>query len=161
MRLERFARPETLLPDLLAGVGCGLALLLLWWAAERWWRPARRLSALLGTLLAGLDRQQRIVLALLSGFAEELFFRGALQSALGLAWATALFALVHTGPQRATWPWTLFAALAGLGFGLLVLWHGTLLPAIVAHVLVNAIQLWRLPEIADAAAGGDVDALLQ
>jgi uncharacterized protein len=83
-------------------------------------------------------------LALLSGFAEELFFRGAVQGSLGLWLGTAIFALVHTGPHRSFRLWTAFAAVAGLLFGGLFAWRGSLLAPIAAHVLVNAVNLREL-----------------
>ncbi|HVR30006.1 MAG TPA: CPBP family intramembrane glutamic endopeptidase, partial [Thermoanaerobaculia bacterium] len=105
---------------------------------------ARRFEALLRGVLGSLDASQAVGLALLSGFAEELFFRGAVQGAWGYGWATVLFAALHTGRDRGLWVWTVFALAAGLAFGGLVIWTGNLLPAVVAHVLVNAINLTRL-----------------
>lgn len=85
-----------------------------------------------------------MALALLSGFAEELFFRGAVQGSLGLWAGTAIFALVHTGPHRSFRLWTAFAAAAGLLFGVLFAWRGSLLAPIAAHVAVNAVNLREL-----------------
>ena len=72
---------------------------------------------------------------------EELFFRGALQPSVGLLVASLLFGLAHLLPS---WPlvlWSLFAALAGLLFGLLYEATGSLVAPVVAHVLVNALNL--------------------
>ncbi|HVR27990.1 MAG TPA: hypothetical protein VMS86_00525, partial [Thermoanaerobaculia bacterium] len=65
------------------GVGCGLALLGLWEIVGRRLDAARRFEALLRGVLGSLDASQAVGLALLSGFAEELFFRGAVQGAWG------------------------------------------------------------------------------
>jgi membrane protease YdiL (CAAX protease family) len=130
--------------DLLLGVGAGLLLLGLWKGAERGSSLARDLEEQLGEALGPLGWQEVIALAVLSGFAEELFFRGAVQEAFGWLPATVLFALLHTGPGRAFRLWTLFALLAGLLFGGLMELRGNLLGPVVAHVLVNAINLWRL-----------------
>jgi uncharacterized protein len=86
----------------------------------------------------------------LSGFAEELFFRGAVQGAIGWLPATLAFALLHTGPGRAFRLWTLFALLAGLLFGALMELRGNLLGPVVAHFLVNAVNLWRLASREDS-----------
>lgn len=83
-------------------------------------------------------------MALLSGFAEELLFRGAIQGSLGIWVATILFALLHSGPGGSFRLWPVFALVAGALFGALVLWRGNLLAAIVAHAVVNAINLGRL-----------------
>jgi membrane protease YdiL (CAAX protease family) len=79
------------------------------------------------------------------------------QSAWGWIPATALFALLHSGPGPAFRLWTLFALVAGLLFAALVLWRGNLLPAVVGHVVVNAINLSRLAaEAAQAGESGEV-----
>ena len=95
-------------------------------------------------MLGGIGTPEVIALALLSGFAEELFFRGAVQAAWGWPVATLLFALLHVGPGAAFRSWTLFAALAGLVFAGLMEWRGSLLAPVLAHALVNAVNLGRL-----------------
>ena len=102
------------------------------------------LEELLGELLGGITAPQAIALAALSGFAEELFFRGAVQGAVGWLAASLLFALLHSGPGRELRLWTLFALCAGLLFGALMLWRGNLLAPVLAHFVVNAVNLYRL-----------------
>ncbi|HXT21249.1 MAG TPA: CPBP family intramembrane glutamic endopeptidase [Thermoanaerobaculia bacterium] len=129
--------------DPLAGVAAAAALLLAWWAVHR--LPlARRLETTLRERLGPLTLAEAYGLALLSGIAEEVFFRGALQAAWGYAAATVLFALLHSGRGREMLLWTASALAAGVLLGALVLWRGTLFAAIVAHALVNAVQLRRL-----------------
>ncbi|HEX2463164.1 MAG TPA: type II CAAX endopeptidase family protein [Thermoanaerobaculia bacterium] len=137
--------------DLGLGLGAGVVLIALWELGGRRFASARGFEELLRGLLGSLDTTQAIGLALLSGFAEELFFRGAVQGAWGLWIATALFAALHTGRDRGLWVWTIFALLAGAAFGGLALWTGNLLAAMVAHVLVNAINLTRLTRRSEAA----------
>lgn len=139
--------------DLLLGVGAGLLLLGLWWGTERMSPLARDLERHLSVVLATLGPSETLALALLSGFAEELFFRGAVQGQLGWVIATVLFALLHTGPGPAFRIWTAFAALAGVFFGGLLVWRGNLLGPIVGHILVNAVNLRRLA--ASASPTGD------
>ena len=91
-----------------------------------------------------LERHEIVALALLSGFAEELFFRGAVQGAWGWLPATVMFTLLHTGPGSTYRAWTAFAGAAGLALAGLMLWRGNLLGPIVAHVLVNAVNLDQL-----------------
>jgi membrane protease YdiL (CAAX protease family) len=136
--------------DLVLGAGCGALLLGLWELVGRRLDAGRRFEALLRSVLGTLDASQAVGLALLSGFAEELFFRGAMQDAWGYGWATVLFALLHTGRERGLWLWTAFALIAGAAFGALVLWTGNLLAAIVGHVVVNAVNLTRLTRRAEA-----------
>src|SRR5262245_9216219 len=130
--------------DLGVGLAAGLLLLAVWWIAERRFALARELEARLAGVLGPLTLSEAIALALLSGFAEELFFRGAVQATLGWAAATLLFALLHSGPGRAFRLWSLFALLAGGIFGGLMAWRGNLLGPAVGHFLVNAVNLRRL-----------------
>jgi membrane protease YdiL (CAAX protease family) len=118
------------------------------WALIRRFVPtARRLEADLARMLGPLATAEVVALALLSGLAEEIFFRGAVQGALGWPLATLLFTLLHTGPGRSYRIWTLFAAIAGLLLAGLVVWRHTLLPAIVAHALVNGVNLRHLATV--------------
>ena len=132
---------------LLGGVGAGVGLLIAWELGRRALPLARELEQHLGRVLGNMDPQEALALAVLSGFAEELFFRGAVQGAFtshGWLWAAFLFALLHTGPGRAYRLWSLFAFVAGIVFGLLTVWSGNLLAAVVAHTVVNAFNLRRL-----------------
>ena len=130
--------------DLGLGVAAGLLLLAVWWGAGRAFALARDLEGQLAQLLGTISTGEALALAVLSGFAEELFFRGAVQGAWGWLPASILFALLHSGPGRAFRLWTLFAAIAGLLFGGLMAWRGNLLAPIVGHMLVNAVNLRRL-----------------
>lgn len=142
--LSLFVDPGTVHVDLGVGVAVGLGLVGLWELARRTLDSARQLEDELRKYLGGVETGEAIALALLSGFAEEIFFRGAVQAAFGWIAATALFTLLHVGPGRSFRLWTAFAAIAGLSFAGLVVWRQTLLAAIVAHVVVNAINLHRL-----------------
>jgi membrane protease YdiL (CAAX protease family) len=152
--LALFVDPARWWLDLAAGAGGGLVLIAVWRLAVRFLGLARRLEERLGALLGALTPAEVIALALLSGFAEELFFRGAIQGSWGFAWATILFALMHTGPDPAFRLWTLFALLAGALFGGLMLWGGNLLAPVTAHFVVNAVNLGRIARERAAAARG-------
>ena len=132
--------------DLGLGVVAGFLLVGLWEAGRRIVPAMRELEGLLAEHLGGLDPAETLALALISGFAEELFFRGAMQSSWGFGWATLIFTLMHSGPGRAFRWWTLFAFVAALVFGGLTLLRGNILAAVVAHTLVNAINLRRLAD---------------
>ncbi len=130
--------------DLGLGVAAGGALIGAWRLMVRISGRARELERQLGGMLGPLQPAEILALALLSGFAEELFFRGAMQASWGWLPTTIVFALIHTGPGPAYRMWTLFAAIAGLLLGGLMLWRGTLLAPVVAHVVVNGVNLGRL-----------------
>lgn len=138
--------------DLGLGLGAGLLLLGLWAAAERIFPLARDLEAKLAQALGPLSGSEAFALALLSGFAEELFFRGAVQGTLGVVGATILFGLLHSGPGKELRLWTLFALLAGAVLGLLMVWRGNLLGPVAGHFLVNAVNLRRLADRARESA---------
>jgi membrane protease YdiL (CAAX protease family) len=142
--LALFVDPGGWWIDLPLGLATGAALLAAWEAGRRLLPAAGEVEEALGSLLVGLQRDEVVALAALSGFAEELFFRGAVQGSWGLLPATILFALLHTGRGGALRLWTVFAAIAGLSLGLLMLWRGNLLAPVTAHFLVNAVNLRRL-----------------
>lgn len=142
--LGLFVDPDEWWIDALLGLGAGALLLGLWWGAEGISPLARKLQEQLSAILGPLSASEAFSLALLSGFAEELFFRGAVQGQWGWLPATILFALLHTGPGRHFRLWTVFAALAGALFGGLMAWRGNLLAPVLGHILVNGVNLRRL-----------------
>jgi membrane protease YdiL (CAAX protease family) len=142
--LELFLKRETFWIDLGIGVAAGSVLLAFWWLLHRFFAAARELEAEIARLVLPLTSTEALSLAFLSALAEELFFRGALQGAIGVLPAATLFALLHAGPGRAFRIWGLFALGAGLLLGFLVAEREALGGAIVAHALVNAVNLARL-----------------
>lgn len=122
----------------LTAVGLSAGLLGAAWLFGRKLPSFRYASGLLERALAGLkpSRLEAAVFAALTATAEELFFRGALQSLIGV-WGQALvFGLLHPMPRRG-WSYTLYAALSGLAFGYAALLSGSLWPGLVAHFLIN------------------------
>ncbi len=130
--------------DLGVGAATGVALLGCWELARHLLPQARSLEVHFGELLGRLERGEALALALLSGFAEELFFRGAMQGAWGWIVATAVFTLLHTGPGAVYRIWTAFSLVAGLALAGLMEWRGNLLAPVCAHFLVNAVNLARI-----------------
>lgn len=98
---------------------------------------ARRLHTDFRALLGPLGGTEIAAYALLSGFAEELFFRGAMQPTLGVALTSLVFGAVHFGPTRRFWVWTVWAGVMGLVFGALVALTGNLYGAVLAHLVIN------------------------
>lgn len=153
--LSLFVRFPAVLLDLSLGAGVGLALVALWTVARKTLESARRLEDELRRMLGPIEPIEILALALLSGFAEELFFRAAVQGAFGWVVATILFTVLHSGPGPSFRLWTLFAGIAGLVFAGLVLWRQSLLAAIVAHVIVNAVNLRHLATVRVEPAAGE------
>lgn len=142
---------------LAGGVGAGLLLVALSHVASRVWSAAARARETLVQVIGPLGWKDALLLALLSGIAEEVLFRGALWPHLGLLGTSLLFGLMHLLPHRALWCYPLFATLAGFLLGLLRSESGSVLPPILAHVTVNAINLAWMGRVArqrqQAAAG--------
>lgn len=157
--LGLFARPERLAVDLAVGAAAGGGLVGLWEVGRRRLAAAAAVEATLAGLVAGLTRGEALALAFLSALAEEIFFRGAVQEAAGWLPAAALFGLLHLG-RRELRLWGLFALVAGLGLGGLVLWRGSLAAAVVAHFAVNARNLARLARGAPGPPRGGKPGLL-
>ena len=132
------------LPWWAAGLATGLALVGISALAERSLPAMRELAAELALLVGTSDVPRALILALLSGVAEEALFRGPVQHALGYVIASVGFALLHGGVSARYLPWSTFALLAGLSFGLLAEAYHSVWPAALAHVVVNAINLHRL-----------------
>ena len=124
----------------LVGVGIVTALALLAGAAllERsvpsFRRTSRRLERLVRDLR--LPPGGALAAALVSGVAEELFFRGWLLPTVGLWWQALVFMLLHPA-GRSGWAYTAYTGVAGLAFGVVTLATGSLWPALIAHVAVN------------------------
>ena len=110
----------------------------------RWTDLGEALADVLGEGLAGIGTADAILLALASGIAEEMLFRGALQPAVGLFWASLIFGACHFLPRKELALWSVYAVLMGFAFGWLYEWTGHLVAPIAAHALVNGINLPRL-----------------
>ncbi|MBI4835336.1 MAG: CPBP family intramembrane metalloprotease [Planctomycetes bacterium] len=99
------------------------------------------------TLILGrLSSFEIIVVALSSGIAEEVLFRGLLQPYLGLAITSVIFGMLHFPVKRVYIIWTVFAVGMGFMLGWFYELTGSLLTPIITHVLVNAINLFRLED---------------
>jgi membrane protease YdiL (CAAX protease family) len=125
--------------EALLWAGAGLAGVL---AATPWMMRfdwARRITELVHQVFGTLTPSRAAWLGLVSGLCEEMLFRGALQPMLGLLPASILFALAHM-----VGGWWIFALAMGLALGLLYQWSGNLWPCVLAHGLLNAINLYRM-----------------
>lgn len=122
----------------LSGLLAAFALLGSAWALERFLPSFRAASKLLESALRRFPMSLPLAFALAAATAvsEELFFRGALLPIVGVWGQAAVFALLHPAPRRA-WSYTAFTFIAGLVFGYLTLFTGSLWAAILAHFLVN------------------------
>ena len=143
--------PVSPLRDLGLGLAVGAALVAAWRGLTEWLPRGDEAARSLARSLGPLSTADARLLAVASGLAEEAFFRGALLPWVGLWGAALLFGALHFVPERAFWPWTAFAVVAGVAFGGHFLFTGHLLAPVTAHVLVNAVNLpWIVARYADA-----------
>jgi len=89
--------------------------------------------------VAALPWVVRLGISLSAGIVEESFFRGLLQPRCGIALSTGLFVLAHAGYEQ---PMMLVGVtLLSLFFSALVVWRQSILAAITAHAVFDAVQL--------------------
>lgn len=134
---ERACEPK----ELAAALGFALALAGLVRVGAKAWKPLGRAAQVGGDLLGPLPVRHALALACLSGMAEELLFRGALWPALKLGGASLLGGLVHVVPRRALWLYPFYAAAVGLVMGLLRQGSESVVPPMLAHVVLDAVTL--------------------
>jgi membrane protease YdiL (CAAX protease family) len=136
--------------DPAVGVVAGTLVILLSDQLTERTRAGAALADALAELLNRLSVAECLLLAVASGVAEEVFFRGVLQPYLGLIAASFIFGLAHFVPRRDLALWTPFAVVVGFLFGILFESTGNLLAPVVAHVTINAVNLHRLSRRAPA-----------
>ena len=81
-----------------------------------------------------------ILLAIISGFCEEILFRGIIQKKTGLIMSSLAFGIFHD-PSCQQKSYIISAIVTGLILGTLYLKTGSLWAPIMAHVMHNAISL--------------------
>ncbi len=94
----------------------------------------------------GFGHAHGLVLALLSGTAEEVFFRGGVQNLLAgffpeegaVLLQAGVFAALHPVSDRRAWAYPVWAFIAGVLFGATYAVTDSLIPGILAHYLYNA-----------------------
>ena len=154
--------------DLLIGSGLGVLAAFGSRALARGWGPGRSLERGLQDLIGPLSPAACALMALVSGIAEEMAFRAALQPEIGLLWTSLLFGAVHAPLRRELWAWPILAAGMGLVLGATYQYTEALPAPAAAHVVVNWLNLLHLakraaqarpPADGPAARSGEVDAL--
>lgn len=79
-------------------------------------------------------------IAIISGFAEELLFRGVIQQLLGIIIASIIFGICHIGNKK-TLPYGIYTIFIGFYLGYLFIYTGNLLAPIIVHTINNAIAI--------------------
>ncbi|MBW2314660.1 MAG: CPBP family intramembrane metalloprotease [Deltaproteobacteria bacterium] len=141
---EAAERGVDLGPDIAVGLLAGGVVIGLSHQLTANTRSGRALAQGLAGLLGPLGLGHIAILALLSGVAEEAFFRGALQPRVGLVAASLVFGAVHYIPRPEFRLWTLFSVAAGFLLGFLFDATGNLVAPVVAHAAINGVNLTLL-----------------
>lgn len=137
------------------GVGVGLVVVLVSQILDRTTEWAQRLTDEFGKYFGEVDVEETLMLAVSSGVAEEIFFRGLIQQALtefafsgsnavwwGIAVSSIIFGLLHIGPDLKTFlPWTIMALAMGVAFGWMFWATGNLLAPVLAHFTINFLNI--------------------
>ena len=127
-----------------AGAGLGLVLVALSRLLAAKVKAMKELEEVLASLVGRLGFFRILVLALVSGPAEEMLFRCALMDLVGPVWSTLAFALCHTGPGKKFRAWTLMAGVVGALFAWMVLDGWGLAAVAAAHSTLNFLNLLYL-----------------
>lgn len=122
-----------------------LSLLLMWLGKYLSFLAELRQISLdqIAPIFADLSFVDVVFISAVSGFCEEVFFRGAVQAQIGLLPAACVFGLFHC-PSLKHASYGLWALVAGIFLGFLVQFTGSLWTPIIAHALSNAISLLYL-----------------
>jgi membrane protease YdiL (CAAX protease family) len=91
-------------------------------------------------LVSNLNLIDLIAIALISGFCEEVFFRGIMQQKFGLLLTSLIFGIFHD-PFFQFVSYSLLALIYGLVLGALYQWTHNLWAPITAHFVHNLISL--------------------
>lgn len=102
---------------------------------------ARELEGIFKQLLTPISYLQVALLALVSGFVEEWFFRGILLNHFGLFISAILFGLAHLLPFDRLWIWSAWTMAAGLLLGLIYQASGSLLLVSLIHASINGLLI--------------------
>ncbi|HEY9733676.1 MAG TPA: CPBP family intramembrane glutamic endopeptidase [Drouetiella sp.] len=148
VNLSDALRPS--LTAVLAGIAAGavtalsgfVSLFLTGKAAEK--SVFQQLRSLVYTQIAPLFKQLTLadifLIAASTGFCEEIFFRGILQSEMGLLSASLLFGMIHCASVSML-PYAAWTCVAGIFLGYLYIWTGSLWAPILAHAVNNFIVI--------------------
>ena len=119
---------------------------------------ARRLHCELRPLTSGIPTAGIVVLAVLSALGEELLFRGLIAPWLGLIPQALIFGLAHQIRGASRWVWAGWATAVGLALGAVFQLSGSLLGPLLAHALINGLNLHFLkshdPDVGRRGLGG-------
>ena len=105
---------------------------------------ARALHADLRPAVESASGARILAIAIASGIAEELVFRGLLVPVVGVVLSSVAFGLLHQVRGRARWAWAAWATITGLLLAGIFVLTGSIAGPIAAHVAINFVNLRHL-----------------
>jgi membrane protease YdiL (CAAX protease family) len=120
-----------------AGLGIGLGVAFLTRVSVYRFGWAQALHLEFRGLLGPLSGLEIFAYAGLAAVGEEIFFRGAMQPAIGIVPTALVFGMAHVAWGRKSIPWPLQAVVMGFVFGALHWATGNLVAPTVAHFTIN------------------------
>jgi membrane protease YdiL (CAAX protease family) len=142
----RFSR-LVLIMGVLAGAGTAFSGFLVIWLGSRFKDSLRWMHSLaaivfdeIAPLFSTLRFSDIVIMSAASGFCEEIFFRGIVQSQIGLLPTSILFGFFHC-PSKRHISYGIWALAAGLFMGLLLERTECLWVPIIAHSVSNLIGI--------------------
>jgi len=99
------------------------------------------IQSTLQPIFAGVNPLDILLIALASGFCEEVFFRGVLQSQFGIVIASFVFGLFHFTGHKKHLFYVVWAGLAGALLGGMMIMFNSLWVPICAHVINNFVSI--------------------
>lgn len=138
---------------LFIGVLTGVLLALAGYGFYKFTKKTNKFSAtveLFENMLAPTFKNLKVLdiisLSLISGFCEEIFFRGLILPVFGIVIASVTFGLLHL-PGRKFWIYAAWATLSGFILGWLFILSNSLWSPIIAHVVNNVVGMFMLKKL--------------
>ncbi len=138
---------------LIAGLTIGIILALFGFAFYKWMKARKKFRVIvelfenvLSPAFSSLKTRDVIILSMVSGFSEEIFFRGLIYTHFGILISSLGFGILHMpGPKY--WIYAVWATLSGALFCILLNFSGSLWLPITAHITNNIIGMIILKKV--------------
>ena len=113
---------------------------------KKFYETVELFEQMLAPAFKNLNIADIVLLSMVSGFCEEVFFRGLILPKFGILIASLGFGVLHL-PGLKYWIYALWATLSGALFGWFFILSGSLWLPITAHVVNNIIGMILLTKV--------------
>ncbi len=131
----------------------GVILAFLGYGFYKWMKKAKKCQGIvelfedvLSPAFSNLQPRDIVILSMVSGFSEEIFFRGLLFTHFGIIVSSLAFGILHM-PGFKFWIYAVWAALSGVLFCFFLSLSGSLWLPIIAHIINNMIGMFILQKV--------------